>query len=145
VAKKAKGSAIDKRTTRHPGYRVSLKIRKRIEEGFGWLRTTAGMRKTRLVGREKMSAQVAAELCCVPPDPHRQPVWLVARRACIGPIAPPARPKAVVKRHKPRQCPKSKPLEPQTQPRRSKNGQQKWVMEGIAEFFKGLIRRDLPR
>ena len=35
VAQKAKGSAIDKRTTRQPGYRVSLKLRKRVEEGFG--------------------------------------------------------------------------------------------------------------
>jgi hypothetical protein len=58
VAQKPKGSAIDKRTTRHPGYRVSLKIRKRIEEGFGWLKTTAGMRKTKLIGREKLSAQL---------------------------------------------------------------------------------------
>ena len=47
VAQKAKGSAIDGRTTRHAGYRTSLKIRKRIEEVFGWAKTVGGLRKTR--------------------------------------------------------------------------------------------------
>ena len=40
-------SAIDGRTTRHPGYAVSLRIRKRIEEAFGWAKTVAGLRKAR--------------------------------------------------------------------------------------------------
>jgi hypothetical protein len=40
-------SAIDGRTTRHAGYPVSQQVRKRIEEGFGWTKTTAGFRKTR--------------------------------------------------------------------------------------------------
>ncbi len=40
-------SNIDGRTTRHPGYRASQRIRKRIEEIFGWLKTVAGWRKTR--------------------------------------------------------------------------------------------------
>ena len=35
------------RTTRHPGYAISQKKRKRIEEIFGWLKTVAGLRKTR--------------------------------------------------------------------------------------------------
>ena len=39
VAAKAKGSAIDGRTTRHAGYAVSQRIRKRIEEPFGWSKT----------------------------------------------------------------------------------------------------------
>ncbi len=34
-------------TTRHPGYAVSQVIRKRIEEAFGWIKTVAGLRKTR--------------------------------------------------------------------------------------------------
>jgi hypothetical protein len=58
VARKAKGSAIDKRTTRQPGYRMSLQIHKRIEEGFGWLKTVGGLRKTKLIGQEKWSAQL---------------------------------------------------------------------------------------
>jgi hypothetical protein len=43
-------SAIDKRTTRHPGYAASQRIRKRIEETFGWTKVIAGMRKTKLRG-----------------------------------------------------------------------------------------------
>ena len=41
------GSAIDARTTRHPGYALSQKRRKRIEECFGWLKTIALLRKVR--------------------------------------------------------------------------------------------------
>jgi transposase len=44
-------SAIDGRTTRHPGYRISAIKRKRIEEPFGWMKTTGGLRKTRHCGR----------------------------------------------------------------------------------------------
>jgi transposase len=44
---RAGGSAIDARTTRHAGYRISQKKRKRIEECFGWLKTVAGLRKVR--------------------------------------------------------------------------------------------------
>ena len=40
-------SIIDERTTRHPGYSISQQKRKRIEEIFGWLKTVAGLRKTR--------------------------------------------------------------------------------------------------
>jgi transposase len=45
-------SAIDARTTRHPGYTVSQRFRKRIEEPFGWMKTAAGFRKTRHRGRD---------------------------------------------------------------------------------------------
>ena len=47
-------SAIDRRTTRHPGYAASLRIRKRIEEAFGWIKTVAGMRRTKLRGLDKV-------------------------------------------------------------------------------------------
>jgi IS5 family transposase len=40
-------SIIDARTTHHPGYLISQNKRKRIEEIFGWLKTVAGLRKTR--------------------------------------------------------------------------------------------------
>jgi transposase len=50
-------SAIDGRTTRHPGYDVSLRIRKRIEEAFGWAKTVAGMRKARHRGLPKIDWQ----------------------------------------------------------------------------------------
>jgi transposase len=48
------GSAIDGRTTRHGGYDVSQKKRKRIEECFGWLKTIALMRKVRHRSLEKV-------------------------------------------------------------------------------------------
>jgi transposase len=44
-------SAIDARTTRHPGYAISMVKRKRIEEPFGWMKTVGGLRKTRHRGR----------------------------------------------------------------------------------------------
>jgi transposase len=46
----ARRSAIDRRTTRHPGYAVSQRVRKRIEEAFGWIKTVAGLRQTRFRG-----------------------------------------------------------------------------------------------
>jgi transposase len=48
------GSAIDGRTTRHEGYRVSQKKRKRIEEVFGWLKTIGMLRKTRHRGLSRV-------------------------------------------------------------------------------------------
>jgi transposase len=50
-------SAIDGRTTRHPGYAGSLRIRKRIEEAFGWAKTVAGLRKARHRGLPKIDWQ----------------------------------------------------------------------------------------
>jgi hypothetical protein len=44
-------SAIDGRTTRHAGYRISMTNRKRIEEPFGWMKTIGGLRKARHRGR----------------------------------------------------------------------------------------------
>jgi transposase len=52
------GSAIDARTTRHPGYPISQRIRKRVEEIFGWFKTVGGLRKTRYRGLAK--TQLAA-------------------------------------------------------------------------------------
>ena len=54
VAQKVKGSAIDGRTTRHEGYAVSQKKRKRVEEIFGWMKTVAWLRKARYKGEEKI-------------------------------------------------------------------------------------------
>jgi hypothetical protein len=48
-------SAIDKRTTRHPSYAKSQRIRKRIEEAFGWIKTVGGLRQTKLRGRAKVA------------------------------------------------------------------------------------------
>jgi len=48
-------SAIDARTTNHPNYAVSQRIRKRIEEGFGWMKTIGKMRKTMYRGIDKIA------------------------------------------------------------------------------------------
>jgi transposase len=56
VARNTSGrrSAIDRRTTRHAGYAASQRTRKRIEEAFGWIKTVAGLRKTRFRGLERV-------------------------------------------------------------------------------------------
>lgn len=56
VAQNNKGrkSAIDGRVTSQPGYAVSQRIRKRIEQAFGWMKTVGGMRKVKLRGRWKV-------------------------------------------------------------------------------------------
>ena len=53
-------SAIDGRTTRHGGYRLSQRVRKRVEEEFGWVKTVGGGRKLRYlgVGRNQMWAEL---------------------------------------------------------------------------------------
>ena len=48
------GSAIHERTTRHSGYAISQRKRKRVEECFGWLKTIALMRKVRHRGIAKV-------------------------------------------------------------------------------------------
>ena len=47
-------SAIDRRTTRHAGYAMSQRARKRIEEAFGWIKTVAGQEKTHFRGLERV-------------------------------------------------------------------------------------------
>lgn len=49
-------SAIDGRTTRHAGHQLSQRIRKRIEEPFGWIKTIAGGRKLRYIGKRRNRA-----------------------------------------------------------------------------------------
>jgi IS5 family transposase len=52
-------SAIDRRTTHHPGYAASQLVRKRIESIFGWMKTTANFARTRVrgVARTRLAAQ----------------------------------------------------------------------------------------
>ena len=49
-------SAIDGRTTRHRGHQVSMRIRKRIEEPFGWITTIGAGRKLHYIGRQRNRA-----------------------------------------------------------------------------------------
>jgi len=49
-----RSSRIDNRTSRHASYRISQTKRKRVEEVFGWIKTTAGLRQTRHRGRDRV-------------------------------------------------------------------------------------------
>ena len=51
-----RSTAIDARTTRHRGYAISQRCRKRIEEVFGWAKSAAGLAKVKLRGRPKVEA-----------------------------------------------------------------------------------------
>jgi transposase len=57
VAQKSRYSAIDGRTTRHEGYALSQKHRKRIEEAFGWAKTIGGMAQTMYRGVERVRSR----------------------------------------------------------------------------------------
>jgi hypothetical protein len=64
-------SAVDARTTRHPGYAASRRIRKRIEEAFGWMKTIGGTRRPMLRGTDRIgwAFTLAAPACnrvCLP-------------------------------------------------------------------------------
>jgi hypothetical protein len=53
---KPRKTAVGARTTRHPGYAISQRCRKRIEEVFGWLKGSAGLAKVKLRGRARIDA-----------------------------------------------------------------------------------------
>jgi transposase len=57
VARKARHSSIDGRTTRHEGYALSQKHRKRIEEPFGWAKTVGGMAQTIYRGLDRVRSR----------------------------------------------------------------------------------------
>ena len=57
VAQKARHSAIDGRTTQHPGYALSQRCRKKIEEPFGWAKTVGAMSQTVHRGLDRVRAQ----------------------------------------------------------------------------------------
>jgi IS5 family transposase len=100
-------SAIDARTTRHPGYRISTIKRKRIEEPFGWMKTVGGLRKTRHRGRGLVEWFFCADgngitcanaLRCLFCRPPTHPLTRLGRRP-----APPAL--AAHAAHRSRSCP----------------------------------------
>ncbi|MDP6020288.1 MAG: IS5 family transposase [Alphaproteobacteria bacterium] len=59
---KRRKTRIDGRTTRQPGYLVSQRIRKRIEEIFGWIKESAGLRQSKFRGRARVNAQFTLAL-----------------------------------------------------------------------------------
>ncbi|MCY4522064.1 MAG: transposase, partial [Caldilineaceae bacterium] len=78
VAQKKQYSAIDGRTMRHAGYAVSLRLRKRVEEIFGWMKTVGGLRRTRyrgvartgLAGYLVATAYNLVRMANLPPEPE---------------------------------------------------------------------------
>ncbi len=64
-------SAVDRRSTRHPGYAATQRVRKRIEGAFGWMKTIGGMRRPMLRGTDRVGwaftfAAAAYNLICPP-------------------------------------------------------------------------------
>ena len=57
IAQKSRHSAIDGRTTHHPGYALSQRHRKKIEEPFGWAKTVGGMAQTVHRGLDRVRAR----------------------------------------------------------------------------------------
>jgi transposase len=55
-------TVLDRRTMRHPGYQMSQRVRKRVEEIFGWIKTVGGGRKLRYIGvaRNELWTQLTA-------------------------------------------------------------------------------------
>lgn len=53
---KRRKTKVDRRTTRHPGYQISQRVRKRIEEIFGWAKVQAGQAKTKFIGQQRIEA-----------------------------------------------------------------------------------------
>ena len=62
TGKAKRRSTIDGRTTRRPGYAASQRARKRIEEVFGWIKASAGLRKTKFRGLARVRAQFTLAL-----------------------------------------------------------------------------------
>jgi hypothetical protein len=71
-------SAIDEGTAGHPGYAISQRIRKRVEEAFGWAKTVAGLRKMRHRGLLKVDWQFTLDDRLRSRSPAQ-----IARRGCL--------------------------------------------------------------
>jgi Transposase DDE domain len=85
-------SAIDGRTTRHAGYAVSQRRRKRVEEIFGWLKTVGLMRKTRHRGTRRVDWMFTLRWppttwfasATSPPRPHEERTTISESPLCTG-------------------------------------------------------------
>ncbi len=62
VTGKRRKTKVDGRTTRHASYRISQRIRKRIEEIFGWVKVQGGQDKTKFRGRQRVDASFTLAL-----------------------------------------------------------------------------------
>ena len=76
--------AINGRTTRHEGYEVSQHFRKHIEEYFGWAKTISGLRKSRLIGREKLDFQFVLTMAAYNLMRMRNLAWSLVGNRVLG-------------------------------------------------------------
>ena len=74
---KPRKTVLDGRTTRHVGYEISQRCRKRIEEVFGWIKSSAGLAKVKLRGRDRVDAAFTLALAAY--DLIRLPKLLAVR------------------------------------------------------------------
>ncbi len=92
-----RGSTLDGRTTRHPGYAITQRCRKRVEEVFGWLKTVGQLRKlhhrgTALVNWVFLLRTTAHTVVEVPPNrrpewnPHQRISWGIAMNGEVQPL-----------------------------------------------------------
>ena len=78
-------TAVDGRTTRHAGYDISQRCRKRIEEVFGWIKSSAGLAKVKLRGRDRVDAAFTLALAAY--NLIRLPKLLARRMSIRGQVA----------------------------------------------------------
>ncbi len=93
-------TAIDGRTTRHPGYTVSQRIRKRIEKTFGWSKTIGPLRQVKVGGVAQVNHLCLLTYAALPPGANAQPVG--SRAMTSGPWCARIPPLGVLRRKKPR-------------------------------------------
>lgn len=80
VAQKSQHSALDGRTTRHEGYALSIRHRKRIEEAFGWAKTIGGMAQTVYRGVERVRSRFILTMAGQQPCPTAKAAGCVTMR-----------------------------------------------------------------
>ena len=85
-----RSSAIDARTTRHPGYAISQQKRKRTEEPFGWAKTIGGLARPMLRGVARLRIQVHSDNGSLRPHPAAQIARSIRMRMESTPAAPDA-------------------------------------------------------
>ena len=100
MARKKQHSAIDGRTTRHAGYAVGLRLRKRMEEVFGWMKTVGGCRHTRYRGVDRTG--LASYLVATAYHLVRMTKFLAEPEAVTG---PPGMPRGLLGPRNPRGAP----------------------------------------
>jgi hypothetical protein len=129
LGRRGGGSAIDGRTTRHSGYALSQKKRKRIEECFGWLKTIALMRKVRHRGVSKVHWIFNPGLCRLQSGTNAKPGGRssgdVSRGGGVSPAASSEKPR-------PQKHRKSKPFD-------IINDEQRKEEPAASQFFSSLL------